>query len=214
MERRGGRPGRVLALLLLLCATPAAWADLGVQVTDPDPARNPVTASFRVAGPLDGADLSTLGEGVPATLTLIIDLWREKSGWWDALVVSQTRIFTFRRDLLQDEFVIRNPDGSETRVADRDSLAAYLENPHEVVLGEAARFPEGQEFYLSVKAVVRPLSVEEIERLDAWLSGDVTEGRGGGLLGFPRALVGLVVDLSGLGDRSAVGRSGLFSPNP
>ena len=57
--------------------------------------------------------------------------------------------------------------------------------------------------------------MDDLAKVDAWVSGDVTKGRtSGGLLGVPKAVANVAMDLSGLGDRSAEGRSGRFIPNP
>jgi len=211
---RGRRGSLTLLLLATLALASPAWGKLAVEVSAPAPG-DTLTASFRLSGVIDEGDMSALGEGVPATLTLVIDLWRKKSSWWDKVEASRTRIATFQKNLLTETYRVRMDDGTEATLPDRGALADYLEQERELVLGPGHLFPRGKSYYVTVKAVIRPITLEDLERVDAWLSGEVTEGRGGGgVMGFPKAMLGLVVDLSGLGDRSAVGRSALFVPNP
>ncbi len=223
-------------MVIALCAAAltlgagAARADLGVWVAAPgepfsaDSARaapaprfapgDTLVAAFGLTGLFDQGN-ETLGEGIPATLTLVVDLWRERGGWWDALVHSQSYTYRFRRDVWSGAYEIVDPDLSTARLTDRDALRLYLERVHEIPLGPASRFEASSRYYLTVKAVLQPLNLDDLEAVDAWLSGDVTRRSGnGGLLGVPKALAGFVIDLSGLGDVSALGRSLTFVPRP
>ena len=228
---RAGHQAALLAVacLLLVAAAPAlARAGLRVQVQAPPLAAvaspgdttgarhtspDTLVASFALHGLFDEED-RTLAEGVPATLTLVVDLWRERSGWWDPLVHSRAYTYRFRRDIWTNTYEALNPDGSTTRLPDADALRAHLERVHEVPLGPPSLFEPGKRYYLTVKAVLRPLDLDDLEEVNAWLSGDVTGGENGGVLGLPRALARMAVNLSGLGDRTAVGRSVSFVPRP
>lgn len=156
---------------------------------------------------------STLGDGVPATLILVVDIWRSRSGWWDSLVRSRTISYRFRRDIWSGAYTLEYPGMEPDKpltLPDRESLLGVLEQVHEVVLGMPRHFEPEKEYYVSVKALVKPMNVEDLQKVDAWLSGEVSESGGGGLLGIPRGLARMVTDLSGLGDESAEGQSGTF----
>jgi len=219
MNLRRSRSGVWTAALLgLVLGSPVAALEIEVRAPDTGPAASTgdtLVARFTVAGTMDGSEGSALGEGIPATLTLVVDLWRVRSGWWDSLVHTQTLAYRFRRDLLDGRYRVLDPEGRAVGFPDPDALERYLARPHEIVLGPAAGFPAERRYYLTVKAIVRPLRLDDLEEIDAWLNGEVTAGRGGGgILGLPKTLAALMVDLSGLGDRSSVGRSAVFVPNP
>ena len=203
-----------LGVAAVLGAATPSWA-FEVEVTAPAPESTGVLVSRFHIVDLFSPDSDPVGEGLPATLTLIVDLWRVRSGWWDSLMRSSVQRYRFRTDLLTDGYRVQNPDRTVVIVEDFAALRAHLGRTHEVSLALPDAFPEGARFYLSVKALLEPIRVEDLEEVDAWLSGDVTEGRGGGgLFGIPKAVAGLIVDVSGLGDRNAVGRSPVFQPNP
>jgi hypothetical protein len=210
----------------------AAPGDSLPAVSEPDTSGNPgsgalivparmiyspddtLVAAFRLSGVLEEGE-KTLGEGIPATLTLVVDLWRERSGWWDSLVHSQAYVYRFRRDVWSGSYEIMDPARNSVTLGDPEALRDYLERVHEVPLGTAGRFEHEKSYYLTVRAILKPLDLNDLEEVNAWLNGDVTQGRGGGgLLGIPKALANLAVDLSGLGDKSATGRSRTFVPNP
>ena len=157
---------------------------------------------------------ASLGNGIPATVILVVDLWRERSGWWDSLVRSQAFSYRFRRNLWNGTYEFWGLDRSHSEVSDQEHLKAILERVHEVVLGTPKDFEPGKRYYLTVKALVQPMNLDDLQRIDAWLSGNVTGSGGGGLLGIPKSLARVVVDVSGLGDQNAIGKSRVFLPRP
>jgi hypothetical protein len=218
MKKAGGFLAAGIALI-----APAVWG-MDVVVTAPgqtatDAVADPFTetdtliASFRLHDIFDKG--SSLGDGIPATLILVVDVWRERAGWWDALIRSQVFTYRFRRDIWSGEYEFWNLDRSVSTLPDRATLLGYLERVHEVVLGLPADFEAGRRYYVTVKAMSKPMNLDDLQEVDAWLSGKVTgSSGGGGILGIPKALARVVVDVSGLGDQSTMGRSRSFVPRP
>lgn len=202
---------RAAQALDVLVAGPGEVIAADSVLSAPASADSQLVGSFRLRGVFDQAQ--RLGEGIPAKVILVVDLWRERSGWWDTLVASQTFTYRFQREMWSGAYEITDVDRSTLSVANRDSVAVYLERVHEVALGPGSRYAAGKRHYLTVKALVQPMDLEDLEAVDAWLSGRVT-GKGGGVFGLPKGLAQWVVDMSGLGDQTAVGRSRPFVPRP
>ena len=174
-----------------------------------------LVATFQLHDVFGGNE--SLGDGIPATLVLVVDLWRDRSGWWDSLVRSHAFTYQFRRDTWSGEYSLRGIDGTVTTVADRARLLGVLERVHEIVLGLPRHFEPGKRYYVTVKALIKPMELDDLQKVDSWLSGDVASsggGGGGGVLGIPKALARIVVDVSGLGDQTVVGESVPFVPRP
>jgi uncharacterized protein DUF4390 len=224
-------PGRSTRLIRLWVAAalgciPSSVQALGVRVSAPGEAfplsptetwtspahKDSLVAAFRVEGTFDAN--ASLGDGIAATLLIVVDLWQERSGWWDSLVRSKVLLYRFRRDVWTGQVELLDQAGSPRQLPDRDALRANLERLHEIGLGTPGDFAKGKSYYLSVKAMLRPLSLDDLENVDAWLSGKVTGSEGGGILGIPKSLARAVIGASGLGDESAIGRSAKFMPRP
>ena len=171
-----------------------------------------LVAAFGIHGVFD--QNPSLGDGIAATLLIVIDLWQEKGNWWDSLVRSRVVAYRFRRDVWTGEAELLDQSGATRRFADRNALAIELERLREIDLGSSRDFKTGKTYYVSVKAMVRPLSLEDLENVDAWLSGKVTGSEGKGILGIPKAVARALIGASGLGDQSAIGRSVKFKPHP
>ena len=66
-------------------------------------------------------------------------------------------------------------------------------------------------YYVSVRVTIRPVAVEDLGEIEKWLAGE-SPGAEAGQRGIPGYLLGLAVNISGLGDRTAVGKSERFVP--
>src|SRR5437870_5967527 len=75
----------------------------------------------------------------------------------------------------------------------------------------AALEPEGR-CYVSVRVTIRPLSAEDLDEVEDWLSGEVKNPEGPER-GVPGYLLGIAVNISGLGDRTALAKSEWFRPS-
>lgn len=208
----GAAPSSARALDLLVAAPGEAIADsviVPVLSTTPGDTLN---ASFRLLHLFGNGE--RLGDGIPATLTFVVDLWRVRDGWWDSLVRSSAFTYRFRHDLLNGTYTVQNVDGSRIDLAGRAALEAYLGRVHEVTLALASGLEPGRSYYVVVKAVLQPMELEELRRMDAWFSGDVSESGGGGVLGVPKGLARILVDVTGFGDQTVLGKSRPFTPRP
>ena len=210
-----GRCITTALLLVTILNASAAAAPLAVSVEGPgelSPA-DTVAAAFQVTGILESLDHTLPGQTVPASIVIEIDLWRRKSTWWDKLVSSYTIEYRMYHDPLTREYVLLGLGQTRT-FSDDKQLSAFLSEPRQAILGLAENFSLDKTYYVTVHVLVEPFNPSDLDRVDAWLKGDVTQGRGGGILGIPKALSGILMDFSGLGDHSAMGRSEPFVPNP
>jgi uncharacterized protein DUF4390 len=207
-----GLPGRGFALEVRVSAPGEPFVISPTQTWIPHVTGDSLVSAFAIHGIFDQSP--SLGDGIAATLLIVIDLWQEKSSWWDSLVRSRVLAYRFRRDVWTGETELLDQSGVGRRFADRNALAAELERLREIDLGSPRDFKNGKTYYVSVKAMVRPLSLEDLENVDAWLSGKVTGSEGKGILGIPKAVARALIGASGLGDQSVVGRSLKFKPRP
>jgi Domain of unknown function (DUF4390) len=182
------------------------------QTWTPRAAGDSLVAAFGIHGIFD--ENPSLGEGIAATLLIVVDLWQERSNWWDSLARSKVLAYRFRRDVWTGQAELLDQAGVARRFADRAGLEVELERLREVDLGTPRDFKKDKTYYVSVKAMLRPLSLEDLENVDAWLSGKVTGSQGKGILGIPKAVARALIGASGLGDESAIGRSAKFKPRP
>jgi hypothetical protein len=155
-----------------------------------------------------------LSRGLPMTFNVQIDLWRTRAGWWDALESRAVRRFKVQRNVFDDRFFVHADDGKRVIVPDLAALERHLSIRRAELVSSIANLPREKSYYVAVTPSLRPLTIEDIQQVEAWLNGEIEESRDetavSVITGVPRMFFNMAVDLAGLGDKSTLARSGTF----
>jgi hypothetical protein len=157
----------------------------------------------------DGKFVELMRSGFPLRLHFRLELWKERSGWFDRYVTGLEWDAVARDDPLAEEFILIRTGGGVTRYSTTEDLAQALAVPYRIPLETRG---DGR-FYLVGRLDVTTLNDTDLEELTRWLKGDVTpavsgrENFGQALAhGAQRALV----RIAGLPTLTLEGRSDLF----
>lgn len=197
--------GAVLAVLLA--------ARLAGQATGPSLAvtRDGPVARVQAHGLLDDSRfVDLMRSGFPLRLHFRLELWHDRSGWFDRFLTGVEWDAVARLDPLADEYVLISYGGKVKRFATTTELDSALAVPYRVTL----ETQESGRLYFVARLDVTTLNDTDLEELTRWLKGDVTpavsgqENLGQALArGAQRALV----RIAGLPTLSLEGRSDDFS---
>lgn len=214
------RSGHGLLLLVVLgswaAAAPVARAARPLQLVIGDiyPDSATVRVDFTVPEPLP-PDTTSDGELPPAAWALTIETWRDRSGWFDQLVSSRTFGYRIERDRVRDLYRVTTPAGETVEIIDRADLARLLGRQTGVVGARLTDLRTGDRHYFVITARLKAIDLNRLGDVDAWLSGEIRSGGGsGGVLAIPKAAVGLLANLAGLGDTATSARSRPFRRPP
>ncbi len=195
---------RVVAftVLGLALAAPRGWA-LEVSVSPPRERGGYVYVTASVSDPFGERVAESLARGMPATLELKAELWRRRSAWFGRLESGYQARVRIQYEAWSEQFRIEGPRDQVTRVGTLDSAATALSRPWSLPVGRVGALQPGSRYYVVVNAVLKPLSVEDVEEVEGWLSGEVKTQRGAGLgviTELPRSLFDAVRNFAGFGD--------------
>jgi hypothetical protein len=158
----------------------------------------------------DGRFIDLMRSGFPLRLHFRLELWHDRSGWFDRFVTGVEWDAVARLDPLADEYVLISYGGAVKRFATTTELDSALDVPYRVTLESR----ESGRLYLVAHLDVTTLNDTDLEELARWLKGDVTpavsgqENLGQALAhGAQRALV----RIAGLPTLSLEGRSDDFA---
>lgn len=202
-----------LLLVAALLASPArADNALGLQVDTVEVASGAVAVSYRVERPFTPRLEETLYDGMPATITFEVGLWKDRALWFDKLIVAMKSEHRVVYDPWREVFRVRSEGiRRERSFASLDSLVAILFAARRLPVSTLTALEPDASYYVSVRVHIRPVTEEDLGEIEDWLSGDVKEPEGQSR-GLPRYLFGITANLTGLGDRTALARSADFTP--
>ena len=203
------------ALLLVALASSSVLADddMGLSVAPIESISGAIRVSYEVDEPFTPRLTETLLQGMPATVTFEVGLWKRRAFWFDKLVIALRSEHKIAYDEWAKSFRIRSgqsPPQSRT-APDLDSLRALLFVGRRIPIAAAAALDSTGAYYVSVRVTIRPVAVEDLGEIERWLAGE-SPAPEGAQRGIPRYLLGLAVNLSGLGERTALAKSERFVP--
>lgn len=199
----------VAGILGLLPGANAGPRALSLIIGDIYPDSATVRLDFTVPEPLP-PDSTARAEFPPAAWALTIETWRDRSGWFDQLVSSRTFGYRLEQDRVRDLYRVTTPGGEVVEIIDRNDVGRLLGRQTGVVGARLQDLVPDARHYFVVTARLMAIDLNRMDEVEAWLSGEIRTGGGGGLLRIPKAAVSLLADLAGLGDTSTSARSRSF----
>ena len=194
----------VAALLGALVAEAAGALELEVLTTREQ--WGIVWTDVRLGGMFPPRVAESLSRGMPSTLRLQTELWRRRRGWFDRLESSFEAEVRIRYDVWSRAYRLERRGMAPTEVSSLDSVQAVLSRPIALRVGRVGELNGTSRYYVAVAATLKPLSIEDVEEIEGWLSGEVktTGGRGIGVITeLPRSLFDAVRNFTGFGDQKA-----------
>lgn len=206
---------RGLVALLPLIAALAATAALALEISVSPPRERGgyVWVDARVADLFSPRIEESLGRGMPGTLEVRTELWRHRTGWFDRLETSFDASVRIRYEVWNDSYRLERREMPPIQAGTLDSVATLLSRPWALPVGRVGQLRPRARYYVVVVATLRPLSVEDVEEVEGWLSGEVETKRHAGLgvvTELPRALFDAVRNFAGFGDQRARAVTGEF----
>lgn len=208
------RTALAAALFVTLAATPARAIDFA-SVTPTREASGRLGVVFRLDDPLEDRVEQSLERGMPATLELHAELWRKRTGWFDRVERSIDATVRIRHDVWAQAWSLERAGVPPWSAGTVDSLELALSRPIAMTFPESERLPRGATYFVVLSVTLKPISVEDAEEVEGWLSGEVRGQKGGGfgaITALPRALFDAVRNIAGLGDSRARAVSDEFVP--
>jgi hypothetical protein len=197
-------PAVALLAGLLLAAAPARALDLAVQ--PPREQDGWLWVDARLADLFSPRVETSLARGMPATLLLHAELWRQRAGWFDRLESAFDAELRLRYDFRIEAYRLER-DGARTLVcASLDSVRTALSRPLPLPVSRLALLTSPARYYVVVSATLKPLSLEDAREVEGWLSGEVEGSQGEPwelVAGLPISLFDAARNFAGFGDEHA-----------
>ena len=208
------RPSAWLLTAIALACLAGPGHAFALRVSGPRLEGGQLWVNAEMSAPLDPRLRRSLERGMPATLQLHAELWRKRSAWFDRLEDSFDARLRLFYAITDGQYVLEQA-GAIVTVTTLDSLEGALERPIALAVTASPTLQPGSRYYVVVTATYKPLSVEDLEEVDGWLSGEVRDQGPFGLgvlTALPRSLFDAVRNVAGFGDVRARAISVEFMP--
>jgi hypothetical protein len=201
-------------LLVMLAAAPARALDIATVTASRDGSGR-LWVMTRLEDPIEPRIERSLLRGMPATLQLHAELWRRREGWFDRMERGTDAELRLRYDVWKEEWRIERAGAPPVLMSSIDSLEIALSRPIALAIPGLDRVPPDSRCYVVVSVTVKPLSVEDVQEVEGWLSGEVKDQGGAGfgvITQLPRSVFDAVRNFTGFGDSHDRATTPEFTP--
>lgn len=196
----------IAASLLLGMATIATADDdaISVRVDRVAVEGSDLVIDLAVDRLIDSSTEGALERGIPVTLVYEIEVWRDRPAWFDRLESARLLSYKLQFDAWDEVYVVRDSNGQDVVFPDLGAARSAIERRESLPIAPLELLTNDRSYYLVVEVALKPLTVDDVNELEGWLSGEFKSGRkkGIGILGLPRGLFDLVMSVTGFGDRN------------
>ena len=187
---------------------------LELSLAPPREREGRVVVEARPSRVLTSRVTESLARGMPATLVLHAELWRDRRGWFDRLESGADASVRIRYEVWSDSYLLERIGADPIVVGSVDSVATVLQRPWLLAVGRVGQLSPTSRYYVVLTATLRPLTVEDLEEVEGWLSGEMDSGRRSGfgvVTEIPRTIFDTVRNVAGFGDQKARAISAVFA---
>jgi hypothetical protein len=195
---------------VLLFAAAAQWCeaqDAAFRFDSVRTERDSMSVDVSVDGLFDNETLRGLRKGMTAGIEYQIQIWEERKNWFDALVAERTIRMKIGYDAWERKYRLVRPDTADL-VTDEQGMRRRCGSLSCFTVAPCRKLAPGRRYRLLAHAVFQPMSMENMAEIKRWLSGEADDLNAKSLKAKKSPvrsagdwLLGLVVNVSGFGDR-------------
>jgi len=174
---------------------------------------------FHADSLFDEQVLEGLNRGLTVEVIYQVELWKSRDNWFDQHVGGNVLAFKLSYNNLEDRYIIENAEERRSTGVFEKALER-CSDVNNVYITEDEKLKREKNYYVVIKGIVKPLSIENLNEVSQWLKGEV-ENVDLNKIKEPRKtgrslrnyLLELLANITGFGDRYFSNTSGMFIIN-
>ena len=166
-----------------------------------------LSVDFRIQDILDKETIAGLRKGMTIGIEYQIQLWKMRPKWVDQLVGERIIRMKVNYDTWEKQYQILMKDEEPLFLGEERAFQQCC-TVRDCRLEHKDRIEPGTRYIITVRAVLEPMSLDNYQEIKRWLSGEIkgvgtvqASGSGRSLKKTRNWLVGLVLNLTGFGER-------------
>lgn len=204
----------ILFIFLLISILQAASKKVIIDSVNVD--AETLLLNFHVENVIDEKVAEGLQKGLTSTIEYQVQLWEKKGGLINSLVIQRDIRMKVFFDNWENKYVIMSAE--EKRLTNSlETVGEKCSQIHNFEIAPLKQFKGDNDYFFTVKMILRPLSIENYQEIKHWLSGkaksfnlkdlDDTDQQEKKLKG---GLLKMFLSLTGFGDKVISGKSSDF----
>jgi len=171
---------------------------------------------FTIDGIIDQKTAEGLQKGLTSTIEYQVQLWEKRGGWFNSLIAERDVRMKVLFDNWEKKYVILSAEESRL-TSSLETVREKCSQMQNIDIVPISKLKKNKKYFITVKAILRPFSVENYQEIKNWLSGqaknldleklDDTEKQE---KRFKGGLLKMFLALTGFGDRVITGKSSDF----
>ncbi|MFC1726034.1 DUF4390 domain-containing protein [candidate division KSB1 bacterium] len=168
---------------------------------------NILSVSFRFDSLFSPDLVEGLERGLTVSIKYEIELWQDRAGWFDKFIFLKDTWFRVLYNRWQKKYILSS-EGERRSTGSFDRVKEICTKVEKFHLRNINELKENTKYYILLKCVLEPMSIENIEEMSNWLRG---KPRGEEQKkGVTTKIIELVTNVTGLGDQYVSIKSGFF----
>ncbi|MBN2102841.1 DUF4390 domain-containing protein [bacterium] len=172
--------------------------------------------SLHIHNLLDKQSIKALRKGMTAIIEYRAQIWHEKNRWVKSMIHERYRRLKINYNHWERKYQVFFQDG-QSRLYEEQELIDYCQQLSAFKIIDIHSLTEGYRYRVVAQVLFRPMSMENIQELKQWLSGEADEFDPGDIKisksPWKKAgdwILNVFVNLTGFGDQVITGKSPLF----
>lgn len=173
--------------------------------------------NFKAGNLVDEQILRGLRRGMTAAIEYQVQLWKKNNRWMDELVSESLVRLKVTYDNWEKKYLVLLGKNRPHWLAE-ESVRDRCSNLTDFPAGRLEDLRDGSQYYIKIRVLLRPMSIENYQEIKQWLTGEMKDidsksiakskspGKKAG-----NWFLGLVLNLTGFGDRTVTAKGSRFS---
>jgi len=160
--------------------------------------------------------LDGLKKGITAGIEYKVQLWKDRSRWFDQMLIEKTYRMKVSFKSWDKRYTVVTGNG-QTVSLNEDRFCQKCSCLDDFQIIEVKKLNPETKYYIAIKVVISPISVENYQEIKQWLTGEVKKLKSNPAKSSESSgkkagdwLLNLVLNLTGFGDQTITARSSVF----
>ncbi len=133
-----------------------------------------IVISFHVDDLFSKSVIKSLTKGISLSIQYQISLWKKRGTWFDKSETIEEVYFRVKYNKFDQRYIWVTPSERRTTTS-LDRIHNLCAIQRYIFVADTSKIDRGDEYYITIKGILKPHSIEDFDDVRNWLSGEVED---------------------------------------